>query len=182
MPNDASSPASTASSVPDSSIRRWFALRVRPRYEKITSAALCGKGYQEFPALCRMRRRWSDRWKEVELPLFPGYIFCRFDVCCRLPVLTTPGVLYIVGFGNSPEPLDNSEVEAIRAIIRSGLPARPWPFLRAGQRVLVEYGSLAGLEGLVVSLKKDCRLVVSVSLLQRSVAVEIDRDWIRPIQ
>jgi transcription antitermination factor NusG len=159
----------------------WFAVRVRSNYERTTSTILRSKGYEEFPALYPSKRRWSDRLKEVELPLFPGYVFCRFDSDRRLPILTTAGVVHIVGVGNTPEPVDGAEIAAIQAVVRSGLPAGPWPFLRVGERVRVECGSMKDVEGIVVSLKKQLRLVISVTLLQRSVAVEIERGWIRPV-
>jgi transcription antitermination factor NusG len=99
----------------------------------------------------------------------------------RLPILTTPGVIGIVGAGKIPIPIDLDEIEAIRAILRSGLAAQPWPSLRVGSKVYIERGPLVGLEGTITNTDKVYRLVVSVSLLQRSVAVEIDREWARPI-
>ena len=98
-----------------------------------------------------------------------------------LPILTTPGVIGIVGAGKTPVPIDDEEIEAVRAILRSGLAVQPWPLLRVGSKVYIEGGPLAGLEGIVTNTDKVYRLVVSVSLLQRSVAVEIDREWARPI-
>jgi transcription antitermination factor NusG len=160
----------------------WYALRVQSRLSSLASTTLRGKGYEEFLPLYRARRRWSDRIKELELPLFPGYLFCRFDVSDRLmPILTTPGVIGIVGAGKTPVPVDIEEIEAIRAILRSGLAAQPWPLLRVGSKVYIERGPLAGLEGIVINTDKVYRLIVSVSMLQRSVAVEIDREWARPI-
>ena len=160
----------------------WYAIRTQSKFENLVSAALRGKGYQEFLPLYHSRRRWSDRIKELDLPLFPGYVFCRLDVRERLlPVLTTPGVLAILGAGKTPVPVSDDEIAVVQAIVRSGLPARPWPCLTSGSRVLIEYGPLAGLEGIALRVDKIFRLVVSVHLLQRSVAVEIDRDWVRPI-
>src|ERR1039457_752354 len=159
----------------------WYALRIQSRLGSLASTTLRGKGYQEFFPLYRSLRRWSDRTKELELPLFPGYLFCQFDVSDRLPVLTTPGVIGIVGAGKIPVPVDLEEIEAIRAILRSGLAAQPWPSLRVGSKVYIERGPLTGLEGIITNTDKIYRLVVSVSLLQRSVAVEIDREWARPI-
>lgn len=129
----------------------------------------------------RSRRYWSDRVKEVDLPLFPGYIFCRFDPLHRLPILTSPGIVSIIGLGKNPEPVDDSEIARIQAIVSSGVLACPWPFLRAGQKILVSRGPLSGVEGFLVRLKNQYRLVVTIQLLQRSVAAEIDRDWVRPI-
>ena len=159
----------------------WYALRIQSRLSDLASVTLRGKGYEEFLPLYRTRRRWSDRVKQVELPLFPGYLFCQFDVNDRLPILTTPGVIGIVGAGKTPVPVDIEEIEAIRAILRSGLAAQPWPLLRVGAKVYIERGPLAGLEGIVINTDKVYRLIVSVSMLQRSVAVEIDREWARPI-
>lgn len=159
----------------------WFALHVRPRREKFVASLLRHKGFVEFLPLYRSRRRWSDRYRQIELALFPGYLFCRFDPHNRLPVLTTPGVDFIVGVGKTPVPVDEAEVWAVRAIVDSGLGAVPWPFLETGQRVRIEDGPLFGLEGILLDIRKQHRLVVSVTLLRRSVAVEIERGWIRPL-
>ena len=160
----------------------WYALRVQSRLGALASSTLHGKGYEQYLPLYRTRRQWSDRIKEVELPLFPGYLFCRFDLGRTLmPILTTPGVINIVGAGKTPLPVADNEIEAIRTILRTGLAVQPWPGLTVGSRVHIERGPLAGLEGIVTNLDKVYRLVVSVSLLQRSVAVEIDRAWARLI-
>ena len=148
----------------------------------MASAILRGKGYEEFLPLYCSRRQWSDRVKHIDLPLFPGYLFCRFDPQDRLvPVLTTPGVIGIVGAGKTPIPVAEEEIEAVRKVLRSGLAAEPWPFLGIGSRIYMEDGPLTGLEGIITNVDKTYRLVVSVSLLRRSVAVEIDREWARPI-
>ena len=159
----------------------WFAIRVKSQYEKITADSLRNKGYEEFAPMYRSRRYWSDRVKELDLPLFPGYIFCRFDPLHRLPVLTSPGIVSILGMGKNPEPVDDGEIARIQAIVSSGVLACPWPFLQSGQKVSIIRGPLSGIEGLLVSLKNQYRLVVSIMLLQRSVAVQIDRDCIQPI-
>jgi transcription antitermination factor NusG len=160
----------------------WFAIRARPRWEKLVQQALEGKGYEAFLPLYTSRRRWSDRIKELELPLFAGYLFCRLDLEeRRLPVLTTPGVRGIVGIAKTPAPIPDLEIEAVRAIAGSGLAAQPWPFLRVGQSVRIRGGSLDGIEGVLVSSKKHHRLVVSVGLLQRSVAVEVDQAWVEAV-
>lgn len=161
---------------------RWYALQVRQRHEKIISKVLRNKGYTEFVPFYRARRRWSDRIVEVELPLFPGYIFCRFDPRePGVPIVSTPGVIQIVGVGRTPYPIEDSEIDAIDSIIASGLPAEPWPYLEAGTRVRIECGALAGTEGLLVEAKSRHRLIVSVTLLQRSVSVEIDNCWATPL-
>jgi len=158
----------------------WFAIQARQRYEKLVATALRNRGYEEFLPLYKCRRRWADRLKEVELPLFPGYLFCRLDPLYRLPVLTTPGVGHIVGIGRMPVPIDDREVAAIRAIVDSQLSAQPWPYLREGQQVRIEAGPLSGVEGIFLRNKGRHRMVVSVTLLQRSVAVEVEPDWVLP--
>jgi transcription antitermination factor NusG len=124
---------------------------------------------------------WSDRKKDLDLPLFPGYIFCRFDVQARLPILTTPGVVSIAGAGKTPLAISEVEIDAIQTMIRSGLHLQPWPQLVVGSRVVIETGPLKGLEGVAMDIKKKYRLFVSVPMLQRSVSVEIDREWVRPL-
>ncbi len=156
------------------SVCQWFALSTRSQREKMVASLLHSKGYEEFLPLYRSRRRWSDRMKAIEKPLFPGYVFCRFDVQKRLPILMTPGVRLIAGIGKTPLPVNDSEMAALQLIVQSGLQAEPWPFLQVGQRVRIERGSLQGVEGILMAIKKPYRLVVSVTLLQRSVAVELD--------
>ena len=165
----------------DLNSRPWFAVRVKSRSEKSVAAIARYNGFEQFLPLYRSRRRWSDRIKSLDLPLFPGYVFCRIDPVCRLQMLTIPGVQHIVGAGKTPLPVNDAEIAALQLAAQSGLPAEPWPFLRAGQRVLLENGPLAGLEGLLVEIRKNYRLLLSVSLLNRSVAVEIDRDWVTPL-
>lgn len=165
----------------DSVRHPWFALRVKSRSEKIVATIARHKGYEEFLPLYQSRRRWSDRFKSVELPLFPGYVFCRLNPEVRLPLLTIPGVLSFVGIGRIPVPIDDAEIAVIQAAIGAGLSAEPYPFLEVGQKVRLAEGPLAGLEGLLVEVRKQQRLAVSVSLLKRSVAVEIDRHWVRPL-
>jgi transcription antitermination factor NusG len=166
---------------PQSTPFPWYALQIRSKQRKGISAMVCGKGYETYEPLYRSRRRWSDRVKQVDFPLFPGYIFCRLDLRNRLPILMVPGVVSIVGLGKTPVPVDEEEIETLRAIVDSGLPAEPWPFLGLGSKVYIERGPLAGVEGIITDMNKVYRLVVSVSLLQRSVGVEIDRNWARPI-
>jgi transcription antitermination factor NusG len=160
---------------------RWFALHVKSRSEKMVSTIAHHKGFEPFLPLYQSRRRWSDRFKSVALPLFPGYVFCRFSPECRLPLLTIPGVVKIVGVGKIPVPIDDTEIAVIQAAVYSGLSAEPYPFLEVGQRVRLEEGPLKGLEGFLVEVRKQQRLAVSVGLLKRSIAVEIDRQWVRPL-
>ena len=160
----------------------WYALTVKPQHEKTAALRLRQKGLEEFCPLYRARRRWSDRVKELELRLIPGYVFCRFGDEQRMQVRSTPGVTSIVGFGRIPAPIEDAEIMAVRAIVASGYLAQPWPYLRAGERVRIEEGCLAGLSGTLVREKDGCRVVVNVELLQRSVAVEIDRNAVSAVR
>ena len=158
----------------------WYAIHVQVKFAKVAAAVLREKGFEEFLPLYRARHQWSDRVKQVDLPLFPGYLFCRVDIAeGLLPIVTTPGVLGIVSAGKYPVAISDPEIETVRAVVRSGLPVLPWPCLGAGSRVLIEHGPLAGVEGIVLDADKKYRLIVSVPLLQRSVAVEIEREWVR---
>jgi transcription termination/antitermination protein NusG len=159
----------------------WFALTSKPRHEKVVAENLRGKGLESFVPLYRAQRRWTDRIQPVDLPLFPGYVFCRFAYASRLPVLNTPGVTSVVGFSDVPTPVDDADILRIRAIQASGLPAHPWPYVQVGQKARIERGSLAGLEGVLIREKDALRVVVSLELLRRAVAVEIDRDMIRAV-
>jgi transcription antitermination factor NusG len=159
----------------------WFAVRVKSNCEKPVSAILRGKGFEEFVPMYRSRRRWSDRVKVVEVPLFPGYLFCRLDLNKRLALLTTPGFLYLVGKGKTPEPVDEGEVLALQSVVRSGLPTLPWPSIMVGQKVRLEHGPLRGVEGVVAKVADQHRVYVNVTLLQRSVSVQVDPDWIRVV-
>jgi transcription antitermination factor NusG len=159
----------------------WFGIRTRSNQEKIAATALESKGFEHYLPTFRSRRRWSDRVVETHQPLFSGYVFCRFDPNQRLPIVTTPGVVSIIGFGKEPAPIADSEIEAVQTVLRSGLAAEPCIFLREGQRVRVKCGALQGLEGILLKKKSEWRMVVSVSMLQRSIAVEIDREWISTV-
>lgn len=161
---------------------QWFALLVRTRWEGSTESLLHGKGYETFLPTYRAKRHSHGRSKDVSLPLFPGYVFCRFDVHRRLPILTTPGVISVVGSGKVPVSLDDSEILAIQSVVRSGTPAQPWPYLEIGEKVRIQGGALSGLEGILVSFRGTHRIVVSVSLLRRSVALEVDRSSIMPLR
>ena len=148
----------------------WFALRVRPKHEKTAATGLKRLGLDEYVPLTKVRRRWSDRVKELDMPLFPGYIFCSFTYPERLRVLNSPGVQSIVGG------LDDSEIEALRILIATGKPLAHLPFLHLGERVLIERGPFAGIRGVVLRKESAWRVIVSVEALDRSIAVELDRE------
>lgn len=158
----------------------WFAVRVKSRCEWAVSDALRHKGYEEFLPLYWSRRRWSDRVKTLQLPLFAGYLFCRFSLEERVRILATPGVVLVVGRGRTPLPIDSNEVEAIRRAINSGQRITPWPSLEVGRTVRIEEGSLRGLEGVLLRFKGASHLILGVQLLQRAVAVEVPENWVVP--
>lgn len=166
---------------PTDGLLPWFALRVRNRAEQLVGSALESKGYEVFVPAYLECRRYAGCVKKINAALFPGYLFCRLQVNNRLPLLTTPGVHHIVAMGGVPISVDEAEVNAIRLVVDSKLPAIPWPYLTSGHRVRIESGPFTGIEGIVMTLKGSERLVLSVHLLQRSVAVEIDRSWVRPM-
>jgi len=159
----------------------WFAVRVKPRHEKNVNGILKDKGVDSLLPLYRARQRWSDRTKDVILPLFPGYVFCNFDSARRVPVMNTPGVFDIVRIGREPAPVDPREVVALQQLMRSGLAAQPWPRLEVGEAVEIEYGPLMGCTGVLVEIKNQVRLQISVTLLCRAVLVEVDRDCVRRV-
>jgi transcription antitermination factor NusG len=159
----------------------WFALQIRSRWEGTTAGLLRGKGLETFLPTYTTKRKWSDRFKVVEAPLFPGYVFCRFDVHDRLPVLITPGVISVVGRGKTPIAVDEKEIVSIQAAIGSGIQLEPWPYVEIGERVRVKDDVLDGMEGILTNFKGSDRVVISVTLLRRSVALEIDRSRITPL-
>ena len=167
--------------TPEADNQQWFALQVRTRWESSTALLLSGKGYDALLPTYKTRKRWNGRVKEVNAPLFSGYVFCRFDAQKRLPVLVTPGVIAVVGRGRVPLPVDESEIAAIQTVVSSGCRAEPWPYLELGQRIRIERDALAGLEGILVNFRGSHRIIVSVSLLHRSVALEIDRSCVRSV-
>jgi transcription antitermination factor NusG len=158
--------------------RLWFALQTKSHHEKTSAVALRNRGYEEFLPVYYSRHRWSDRVKVLSLPLFPGYVFCRFAPTQQSLVLDTPGVYGIVSVGRTPAPIDEDEVAALQTMIHSHAAAEPWPFLHAGDNVRIEEGPLRGLQGILIQTKQQHRIVLSVTLLQRSVAVEVDRSWV----
>jgi transcription antitermination factor NusG len=159
----------------------WFALQVRTKHELNIAILLRGKGYSPFVPLYQCRRQWSDRIKTVEAPLFPGYLFCRLNLQDRLPVLETPGVTRIVGYGRVPAEVDDAEINGLQTMVASGLPSQPWPFLQVGDLVKIERGALRGLQGVLIEVRGAHRLVLSITLLRRSVAVEIDPAFVRSL-
>lgn len=165
--------------IPLSENNAWFALHVKPRRERVVSQLLRAKGYQEFLPIHKMRRERSDRVVELEKVLFPRYIFCKFALRDKASIVTTPGVIAIVGAGKTPISMPQEEIDAIGTAVASGLNVRPAPYLDIGSRVLIEEGPLRGVSGIVLKHKDGYTLVIGVSLLRRSIAIEMPSEWAR---
>ncbi len=160
---------------------RWFALIVKPRHEKVVATSLQTKGAESFLPLYTARRRWANRNAIVKLPLFPGYVFSRFCPSDKSHVLSTPGLFDIVRFGKELAPISDLEISALQRVTASGLKTEPWPDLVIGDDVQMQGGPFVGVIGKLLEIKKSMRLVLSVNLLNRSILVEIERDWVRPL-
>jgi transcription antitermination factor NusG len=164
-----------------SSAGPWYALYTRHQYEKIVATALSGKGFEVFLPLYSAVHRWKDRDKRLSLPLFPSYVFVQGPLDRWIPILTTPGVHSVVGFGGEPAMIPSSQIEAVRRVVDSSVKAEPHPFLKCGHRVRLRAGPLTGLEGILLRKKSLWKLVVSVEMLQRSVVVEIDASMVERV-
>jgi transcription antitermination factor NusG len=156
----------------------WYGIRTRSNQEKIAATVLTDRGYEPFLPVYRLRRCWSDRVVTTERPLFPGYVFCRFDYDRRMPIMTTNSVVSVVGFGSRPTPIPDEQINAVRMIVESGIAAEPAPFLHEGQRIRVTHGPLKSVEGTMVRKKSMWSLVVAIEILQRCVSVEIDPAYV----
>ena len=174
-----SEPESAAAGRPAPS---WYALYTRHQHERAVAGMLGGKGFETFLPLYSAIHRWKDRRKAVWLPLFPGYLFLHGGLERRLEVVGTPGVLTFVGPGGHPGPIPQPEIDAIRQAIETRLQVQPYPFLRCGDLVRVIAGPLAGIEAVLVREKGLHRLVLSVELLQQSVALEIETACVEPVR
>jgi transcription termination/antitermination protein NusG len=153
----------------------WFALYVKNQHEKRVACGLSGKGYESFlPTYIKLHNHGRNN----ELPLFPGYVFCRLDARHKLPVVSTPGVFSIVCNGSEPIPIPDLEIEQIRQLVMSGFARRPWPYVARGQEVYIKSGPLQGLKGVVVDEKHEQWLSLSIHMLQRSVAAKVDRRYL----
>ena len=171
--------SSTASEVPAQApptlaAGNWYALYTCPRHEKLVAEQIKRRSVTCFLPVYRSVRRWKDRRKELELALFPGYVFVHMALEKKLKVLEIPGAVRLVSFNGQPAPLPASEIEMLRNRLSGAGGVEPHPYLRVGRRVRVRSGAMEGLEGIVVRRKDRCRVVFSINLLQRSVAVEVD--------
>ena len=152
----------------------WYALYTNPRHEKVVARQLKERCVENFLPLYRTWHRWKDRRKQVELALFPGYLFVRIEEQNKLQVLNTPGAVNLVSFNGKLAALPEPEIEALRNALDNEICAEPYPFLRVGRKVRVVRGPMAGAEGILARKKDKCRVVISVEVLMRSVALEID--------
>jgi len=159
---------------------RWYAVRVRSGGEFSTSESLQVRGYEVFLPHYRRRRHHSDRITTTDAALFPGYLFCRMQAGVSGLMMSTPGVISLVGAGRTPIPIDNDEILSLQKALEFR-PGQPWPFLHVGQNVRIEDGPFRGVRGVIVHVKNGHKLVVSIPLLQRSVAVEIDGNAATPL-
>jgi transcriptional antiterminator NusG len=175
-------PESTITETPSSpsseSTFEWWAVQVWTGREHTIARHLVSRGYEVFLPCYRERRRWSDRVKVVDRPLFSGYLFCRVHADVQSKIVTSTGVIRIVGGDVGPIPIPAHEIESIQRIVAARLPAEPCEAVLLGRPVQIEVGALRGIRGLVTAVKNRHRLIVSVSLLQRAVAVELDPEWI----
>ena len=160
----------------------WYALYTRPRHEKQVFQELANKGIEAFLPTYKIRRRWSDRYKIVEEPLFKNYLFVNVDFNTRYYETLRPyGAVGFITFDSKPAEIPQNEIDAIRRVVESELPYDPHPYLKVGRKVRVRSGPLQGCEGVLTRKKGLARLVISVHLLQQSVSAEVDSDTIEPI-
>jgi transcription antitermination factor NusG len=152
-------------------------VRVRDHHETVLAAHLSNCCQETFLPLYRSRRVWSDRIREIDAPLFPHYVFCRFPFPERVPILRVPGVYEILNLA-----IPDEEISGLQSAAVSGIPCRPWPFLKSGTQVVIGRGPLRNLTGIVVEEEGRWRLVLSIQMLHRSVAVEVDREDVAPLK
>ena len=157
----------------------WFALSVNVRHEKVVSELLRNKGFDTFLPLYKRRHQYARRSREFELPMFPGYLFCHTSLTRRLPIMTTPGVIRMVGAGRLPIPVDNKEIASLKKAVEAGVPMSPHHFWQSGDIGRISTGPLAGVEGVVIKSKQSMRLILCVTLLQRAVMLEIDSSCVK---
>jgi transcription antitermination factor NusG len=152
----------------------WHALYTRHQHERVVAQALSGKGFEIFLPQYRTVHRWKDREKNILLPLFPNYVFIRGGLDRMLSIVTTPGIYSLVSWGARPADIPSEEIEAVRRLVESPLRVEPHPFLKCGDLVRIKSGPLEGIEGILVRKTRGVRLVLSVEMLSKSAAVEVD--------
>jgi transcription antitermination factor NusG len=160
----------------------WYAIYTRHQHEKTVAQALTGKGLETFLPLHTATHDWKDRTKILSLPLFPCYVFFRGILeHSRLRIITTPGVYAIVSSGGHPAAIAATEIEMIRRVVESGGLLESHPFVKCGNRVRIKCGPFVGIQGILVRRKDKCRLVLSVEMLGKAAAVEVDEFQTEPI-
>lgn len=160
----------------------WYAVYSRSRHEKVVEQELQRKGIETFLPLREILSQWKDRKQRVHVPLFSGYVFVHVPVRQRrLDIMKVPGVVRIVGFNNIPETIPDEEIEAVQAFLQTTIKYDPYPYLNVGRRVEIRRGSLKGLQGILVKKKNKFKFILSVHLIQQSVALEIDASDVEPI-
>jgi transcription antitermination factor NusG len=159
---------------------RWYAAYTCANHEKRVAEQLEGRAIEYFLPLYKSVRHWNDRQVQLDLPLFPGYIFVRLPLRDRLRVLEVPSVVRLVGFNSTPTALPEEEIQALRNGLKAGIRAEPHSYLRVGRRARIISGPLAGREGILLRRKGHIRVVLSIELLQRSAAIEVDVSEIAP--
>ena len=162
---------------------QWYAVQTRSNFENRIAHDLRGKGIEAYLPALTEERQWKDRKKTVEMPLFRGYLFVRLtdSLEARWKVLTSSGVVRIVGRGREAEPVPDPEIESIQRLIQTGAPLAPHVYLREGLKVRVRSGALAGVEGMFLRTRTAARLVISIELLSQSLVTEIDADNVEPV-
>jgi transcriptional antiterminator RfaH len=159
----------------------WFALQTRPKNERKVESLLKQKGYECFTPTYRLKRKWSDRVVEIDFPLFPGYVFCRFNASAAGKAISTQGVTRIVGFGGTPAEVAKEEVESLQLLARSNFLREPWKYLPSGTVVHIKTGPLAGVQGIIIANENKMQLVISVTLLQRSVGIQLSENTVMSV-
>lgn len=152
----------------------WYAVYTRHQHERMIAQHLTSKGIETFLPLYSSVHRWKDRNQRITAPLFPCYVFLRSSRERKLDIVTTPGVLGLIGSSNGPSEISFSEIESVRRAVESFSPMGPHAFLASGVRVRIKYGPLEGAEGILIRSKNLYRLIISVEMLGRSAAVEVD--------
>jgi transcription elongation factor/antiterminator RfaH len=158
---------------PDST-PQWYAACTRSNHEKCAATHLEQRSIEHFLPLYDSVRKWKDRRKRLERPLFPGYLFVRIPLQERLRVLVTPGVVRLVAFDNRPAALPDQEIETLRNVLVNGIHSEPHPYLSVGRRVRITRGAFAGVEGMLIRKKGRVRLVLSIDLIRQSAMIEVD--------
>jgi len=158
----------------------WYALYTCPRHEKRVAQQIERRSFSCFLPLYRSVRRWKDRRKELDLALFPGYVFVHMKLENRLQVLQLPGVVRLVSFNGQPAVLPADQIEALQERLSAAVRIEPHPYLRVGRKVRVRSGPMQGLEGIILRRKDSCRVIFSIDLIMRSVAVEVDEADLEP--